>query len=109
MYYGLIARGTKDYLDLKRTIQYLNMPEALCVRICKQINANNDERIDHNEFIEFFGNCFVGNLQSKLQIAFKCYDLDDNQCLTTEDVKFILRHVPVYHEDRYGISFGFHD
>ena len=74
VYYGIISRGTKDYITLARTKQYLNIPEPICERICSQINANGDERIDHNEFIEFMVTAMMGNLQQKLWIAFKCFD-----------------------------------
>jgi hypothetical protein len=109
VYYGLIARGTKDYLGVYRTKQYLNMPEPIGNCICNQINANGDERIDHDEFIEFMAIALMGNLQQKMAIAFKCFDPENQEVITASEVKFILRHVPINQEERYGISFGFYD
>ena len=109
VFYGLISRGTKDYLSLSRTKQYLSIPEPICDRICCQINANGDERIDHDEFIEFLVTALMGNVQQKMWIAFKCFDLEDNDYITNEEVKYILKHVPINIEKRYGISFGFYD
>lgn len=51
VYQALIDKSTKSYLDIKKTKQYLALPEPIADRICQQINANGDERIDHDEFI----------------------------------------------------------
>jgi hypothetical protein len=51
VYYGLIGRQYKDYLGVVKTKHYLNLPELIGDRIVKQINANGDERIDHDEFV----------------------------------------------------------
>jgi hypothetical protein len=62
VFFGLIEHGTKDYLTIFKTRQYLNLPEPLGDRVCNIINANGDERIDHDEFIEFFTVALMGNL-----------------------------------------------
>lgn len=109
VYFGLIARGTKDYLGLLRTMQYLNMPHPIGERICNQINANGDERIDHDEFIEFLVTALMGNIQQKMMIAFKVFDPEENECIAAEEVKYILKNIPINYEGRFGISFGFYD
>jgi hypothetical protein len=38
----------------------LNLPELIADRLLTQINANGDERIDHDEFIGFFLKAFLG-------------------------------------------------
>ena len=54
VYFSLIGRGQKGYLSASKTKQYLNLPELLGNAIVNQINANGDERIDHDEFVGFF-------------------------------------------------------
>ena len=44
-----------------------------------------------------------------MMIAFKCFDPEENEFITAEEVKFIMKHVPGNIEGRYGISFGFYD
>lgn len=73
---------------------YLNLPEVIGDRIVQQINSNGDERIDHDEFIEFFLTALMGNKKQKLKIAFNCYDVDKDESISKEEVKFILKHVP---------------
>ena len=51
IYNGIIENQSKDYLLVKKTKQYLNMPELIGERILKQMNLNGDERIDHDEFV----------------------------------------------------------
>ena len=63
VYYSLVARDSKDYLSAEATKQYLNLPELLSERIIGIINANGDERIDHDEFVEFFLTIFMGSEQ----------------------------------------------
>ena len=63
VYFGLIDHGTKDYLSILKIRQYLNLPEPLGDRVCNIINANGDERIDHDEFLEFFTTALMGTLQ----------------------------------------------
>ena len=74
---SLVSRQPKSYLSCVRMKQYLNLPELLGARIVKQINRNGDERIDHNEFVSFMLKLFVGKFDHQLEIAFRCFDLQD--------------------------------
>lgn len=51
----------------------------------------------------------MGNHQQKIKIAFKCYDPDNLDFITKKEVKYILKHIPLNFEARYGISFGSFD
>ena len=42
---------------------YLNLPPLIGDRIVKQMNANGDERIDHDEFIRFMLRLLMGSLE----------------------------------------------
>ena len=42
-------------------------------------------------------------------IAFKCYDLGNNDQLNSTDVKFVLKNIPLTDTDRYGEAIGFHN
>lgn len=64
VYVGLIERQhKKDYLGIRKSKHYLNMPELIGDRIVKQMNINGDERIDHDEFVDFMLKLTVGTLQ----------------------------------------------
>ena len=39
------------------------MPELIGDRIVRQMNANGDERIDHDEFVKFFLKMLMGSLE----------------------------------------------
>ena len=80
------------------------MPEIIGQRILHQINANGDERIDHDEFVTFFLKAFMGTLQQKLLIAFRCFDADRNDKLEEEEVILILKNIPISAERRWGDS-----
>ena len=41
-----------------------------------------------------------------MMIAFKCYDMDNDQIINKEEIIHTLRHIPLRVEARYGISFG---
>lgn len=82
------------------------MPELIGDRIVKQMNANGDERIDHDEFVKFFLKMLMGTLQQKMNIAFRCYDVDDDQTISEEEVKIVLSNIPLRVEGRYGNSFS---
>ena len=60
VYYCLIQKGTKDYLSVNKTREYLNMPFLIGQRVCNIINANGDERIDADEFVLFFLKLLMG-------------------------------------------------
>jgi Ca2+-binding EF-hand superfamily protein len=106
VYFGLIARSNKNYLGVKKTKQYLNMPELIGERIMKQMNANGDERIDHDEFVKFFLKMLMGSFDQKMLIAFRCYDEDNDQCISKDEVRVILKNVPLTIDGRYGNSFA---
>ena len=48
----------------------------------------------------------MGSLEQKMLIAFRCYDVDDDQVITDEEVKIVLLNIPLRVEGRYGSSFG---
>ena len=79
------------------------MPDFIGERICCQINANGDERIDRDEFVKFFLKAIMGNHSQKMQIAFKCFDTTGDDCITKEHIKLLLKNVPLY-SGSYGIS-----
>ena len=69
------------------------------------INANGDERIDHDEFVDFFLNLTVGSFEQKMRIAFRCYDADGDESISEDEVELILRSLPLRLEERFGASF----
>lgn len=82
------------------------MPKYIGQRLVAQINGNGDQRIDHDEFVKFFLKLTMGNFDQKILIAFKCYDVDDDQCLDQKEVITVLKNVPIHVEGRYGSSFA---
>ena len=100
----MVERGSKEYLSSSRTKQHLHMPEVLANCIVNQINANGDERIDHDEFVSFFMQALMGSHEQKMMIAFNCYDADFNQDVDADEVKYVLRHCTMIAEDtnKYG-------
>lgn len=109
VYEGLLANGTKDYLDLYQQKKYLNLPEPLAESICAVINANGDERIDMDEFIEFFITVLMGTARQKMYIAFKCYDPHGQDIITSDQVKYLLSYVPKSFSRRFGMSINQHE
>ena len=62
VYYALVSRqANKDYLSAMTTLHYLGLPEIIGERIMYQINVNGDERIDHDEFVDFFVQAAMGS------------------------------------------------
>lgn len=106
VYFGLIRRQNKDYLTVQRTKQYLGLPELIGERLCKEINANGDERIDHDEFVNFMAKMLMGSFEQKMHVAFRIYDVDDDQNISEDEVKIVLRNIPLHFEGRYGESFS---
>ena len=105
VYYKLVSRqSNKDYLSALTTKHYMNLPDYIGERIIHQINANGDERIDHDEFVEFFVQCCMGSKLQKMMIAFNVYDHDNNKQISAEEVKHINFHIPLMVEKRYGIT-----
>ena len=39
-------------------------------------------------------------------IAFRCYDVDGDECISDQEVKIVLRNIPIKYEQRYGNSFS---
>ena len=88
-----------------RLKQYLMLPEVIADRLVKQINANQDERIERKEFVSFFLTAFMGTLEQKMLIAFRCYDLDGDDMIVKEEAELVLKSIPLLHDERYGFSF----
>lgn len=69
------------------------------------MNANGDERIDHDEFVKFFLVMLMGSPEQKMYIAFRCYDVDDDENISADEVRIVLKNIPITYEGRYGDSF----
>ena len=48
----------------------------------------------------------MGSFDQKMLIAFKCYDVDDDQCIDAKEVSTVLKNIPIHVEGRYGSSFS---
>ena len=70
------------------------------------MNANGDERIDHAEFVQFMLKLLMGSLKQKMLIAFRVYDVDGDESISLEEVKIVLRNIPIMDNERHGNSFG---
>ena len=70
------------------------------------MNANGDERIDHDEFVKFLARVLMGNLEQKLLIAFRCYDIDDDQSVSEDEIKIVLKNIPLHVENLLDFSLG---
>jgi hypothetical protein len=84
----------------------MGLPEVVGDRVVSSINANGDERIEHDEFLQFFLDAMMGTKEQKMMVAFNVYDLDNDGTVSLEEVKYLLRHLPLHYERRFGISFG---
>jgi Ca2+-binding EF-hand superfamily protein len=47
----------------------------------------------------------MGSLEQKMMIAFRCYDMDNDEQIEFSEIKIILRNIPLHTEGRYGSSF----
>ena len=45
------------------------------------MNANGDLRIDHDEFVKFMLTMLMGSIKQKMNIAFRCYDIDFDEVI----------------------------
>ena len=58
------------------------------------MNANGDERIDPDEFVGFFLNLLMGTIDQRMQIAFRCYDVDNDQSIDSDEMRIMLVNIP---------------
>jgi Ca2+-binding EF-hand superfamily protein len=80
------------------------MPELIGSRLVKQINANGDERIDHDEFVPFFLKLLMGSFEQKMMIAFRCYDIDNDENISEDEVKIVLKNIPTSYNQKLNES-----
>ena len=73
----------------------MGMTSIVADRILKQINSNGDERIDHDEFVGFFLRLIMGSMEQRFSIAYKCFDVDNDQIITKQEVKVVLKNIPM--------------
>jgi len=41
-----------------------------------------------------------------MYIAFKCYDVNNDQSIDRDEVSIMMKNIPVCNENRYGTSFN---
>lgn len=69
------------------------------------INVNGDPLIDHDEWLEYMLKLLCGSFERRLFIVFQIYDLNNEEVLRTENMKLVLRHLPIQLTTKlFGIS-----
>ena len=70
------------------------------------MNENEDDRIDHEEWLIFFLKLTCSSLRQRMYFVFQIFDIQNSQILRPDFVKIILKHLPLFAEgSRYGLSF----
>jgi Ca2+-binding EF-hand superfamily protein len=82
------------------------MPFLIGTRVCNIINANGDERIDPDEFVLFFLKLLMGSIEQRMHIAFRIYDADNDETISKDEIKIVLKNIPRQSDARYGLSQG---
>ena len=59
------------------------------------INVNGDPLIDHDEWLEYMLKLLCGSFERRLFIVFQIYDLNNEEVLKAENMKLVLRHLPI--------------
>eukprot|EP00351_Strombidinopsis_sp_SopsisLIS2011_P005733 CAMPEP_0116870784 /NCGR_PEP_ID=MMETSP0463-20121206/856_1 /TAXON_ID=181622 /ORGANISM="Strombidinopsis sp, Strain SopsisLIS2011" /LENGTH=144 /DNA_ID=CAMNT_0004507995 /DNA_START=324 /DNA_END=758 /DNA_ORIENTATION=- len=67
------------------------------------MNANGDERIDHDEFVAFMLQLLLGSFENKLKIVFQLFDFEEEEVMRPESVRLILRHIPIWSDCEHGL------
>jgi hypothetical protein len=60
---SLLARSKTEYLPLWRVKEYLGLQGILGMRMVELMNENDDERIDHDEWLPFMLNIIFGSFE----------------------------------------------
>ena len=48
----------------------------------------------------------MGSLDQKMLIAFRCYDVDGDESIDADEIRLVMKNVPLFVEGRYGESFA---
>jgi len=56
-----------------------------------EIDVDGNGFVEFGEFLLGFAICSRGNLQSRLDYAFECYDIDSNGFITEDEIEPVLR------------------
>ena len=47
----------------------------------------------------------MGSLEEKILIAFRCFDAENKQVITEDEIELVLKHIPLYLDSHLGASF----
>jgi len=93
---SLLARSKTEYLPLWRVKEYLGLQGLLGQRMVDLTNENDDERIDHDEWLPFMLNIIFGSFEQRIFIAFRVYDIDKTGVIKQDYMRLFLRHIPIW-------------
>ena len=81
VYNSLMHKDGLGYLREESIKIYVNLPEILGNRLMQLINANGDQLIDHDEWLEYMLNLICGSFEKRLFIVFQIFDLSKEEII----------------------------
>lgn len=106
IYHSLDKIENLGYVREETIKRYLSLNEVVGNRLMQLINANSDPLIDHDEWLEYMLMLLCGSFERRLFIVFQIFDLNKEEIVRPQNMKLILKHLPVLREQQrlYGIS-----
>jgi len=67
---------------------------VLSDRFFAVLDDDADGVISRMDFVNNISAIYMGDLDAKLRFTFQIYDMDKDEKITPEDIRFVLSHIP---------------
>jgi Ca2+-binding EF-hand superfamily protein len=78
VYQSLVNQGSGGILEVARVKSYFNLPEIIFSRLIGIMNENGDDRIDHEEWLQFFLRLTCSSPKQRIYLVFQIFDIQNS-------------------------------
>lgn len=81
-------------IDRDGFLRFTELPGLLGEQLFNSLDRDEDNRIDIKDFLRGMLTLYKGTIESKAELLFKIFDFNKNDCISREEMLFIISYLP---------------
>lgn len=95
IFHSITSQTDNGKLNVKAFIELMKMPVFISEKVFAAFDINQDNCLNHNEFLEGITTLYTGSFISVATLIFKIYDFNRSGVILKQNVKLLLSYIPI--------------